>query len=260
MTEDRLDPLADAVLDAWETGAQVDYGTAQGDARARRELAMLERSAALAAAAIAASCGQREPMPPAFAARMLAIGQQIAAAQPGGATPGAPASPLVGRPIARSSPFGPLLLGLGLGLAAGLPLGKAVFCTDAPADPFAQRDQLVASAPVRKVTFQPGPAAGFGTVRGDVVWSDARQEGYLQLDGLAALPPEQQYQLWIVDVRRVGAPVDGGVFDLGNGGPQVVPIEAKLKVAEAKAFVVTVEPRGGVVVSDQKNVVAIASL
>ena len=36
MTDERLDPLADAVLDAWEAVAQVDYGTTKGDAKARR--------------------------------------------------------------------------------------------------------------------------------------------------------------------------------------------------------------------------------
>jgi hypothetical protein len=39
-----------------------------------------------------------------------------------------------------------------------------------------------------------------------------------------------------------------------------VPIHAKLPVREAKAFVVTVEKKGGVVVSEQKDVVAIAGI
>jgi hypothetical protein len=54
--------------------------------------------------------------------------------------------------------------------------------------------------------------------------------------------------------------VDGGLFDLASGNEQVVPIQAKLPVREAKAFVVTVEKKGGVVVSDRKDVVAIAGL
>lgn len=82
----------------------------------------------------------------------------------------------------------------------------------------------------------------------------------MQLDGLEPLPQEQQYQLWIVDGNRTGAPVDGGVFDLASTKHAVVPIAAKLPIGEAKAFVITVETRGGVVVSDQKDVVAIASL
>lgn len=260
MTDERIDPLADAVLDAWESGAQVDYGTAAGDPKARRELQLLERSAALAAAAMAAAEGASHPMPQAFAARMLAIGQQIAAAQPAGGPAAAPQSPLVGRPVDRARPMAPFLLGLALGLLGGLPLGAKLFCTDSNVAPAAMRQQLVASAVVHEATFGPGNTADFGTVHGDVVWSDSKQEGYLRLDGLKPLPQDQQYQLWIVDVRRVGAPVDGGVFDVGPTGEQIVPIEAKLRVAEAKAFVVTVEPRGGVVVSDQSKVVAIASL
>jgi hypothetical protein len=103
-------------------------------------------------------------------------------------------------------------------------------------------------------------------VSGDVVWSESRQEGYMELVGLPANDPGQnQYQLWIIESSRGEplkvAPVDGGVFDVptqaGPGGV-VVPIAPKLLAKGVAAFAVTLEPPGGVVVSDQTRRVVIA--
>ena len=70
-------------------------------------------------------------------------------------------------------------------------------------------------------------------------------------------PGSQQYQLWIFDGERDQAyPVDGGVFDIPAGTTEaVIPIDAKIQVHDAKAFVITMEPPGGVVVSDRSRVV-----
>jgi len=78
------------------------------------------------------------------------------------------------------------------------------------------------------------------------------------------LPPndlqQRQYQLWIVDGKRNAAhPVDGGVFDVPAGQAEVViPIGPRVLVHEAKAFVVTLEVVGGVVVSDREQIVVLA--
>ena len=75
------------------------------------------------------------------------------------------------------------------------------------------------------------------------------------IGGLAANDPtELQYQLWIFDAERDERyPVDGGVFDIApEGGTAVIPIRATLPVETAALFAVTVEPPGGVVVSDRR--------
>ena len=66
-------------------------------------------------------------------------------------------------------------------------------------------------------------------------------------------PGELQYQLWIVDGGREGAPLDGGVFDVPPGVDEHrVIIDAKLPViGQPKAFVITVERPGGEVVSER---------
>lgn len=96
---------------------------------------------------------------------------------------------------------------------------------------------------------------------GDVVWSPQEQTGYLRFTDLAANDPsEAQYQLWIFDATRDERyPVDGGVFDVPRGeGEVIVPITAKLPVEQATLFAVTLEPPGGVVVSDRERLVLLA--
>lgn len=103
-----------------------------------------------------------------------------------------------------------------------------------------------------KVAWTTPEDPDYAAVEGDVVWSDRRQQGYLRLRGLPPNDPARaQYQLWIVDPDRDAEPVDGGVFDFPTGAEEViVPIEAKLEVERPRAFAITLEQPGGVVVSD----------
>ena len=90
---------------------------------------------------------------------------------------------------------------------------------------------------------------------GYVVWSDERQRGYMTFKGIPDNNPQRhQYQLWVFDATRSDEhPVDGGVFDARRNadGEVVIPIRTKLPVRQAKLFAVTLEPPGGVVVSDR---------
>ena len=95
----------------------------------------------------------------------------------------------------------------------------------------------------------------------DVVWDPVTQRGYLHFVGLRQNDPaRQQYQIWIFDgARDPRYPVDGGVFNVSQDGSDVVvPIHAGLPVGLAKAFAVTIEKPGGVVVSARDHVVALA--
>ncbi|WP_165247080.1 anti-sigma factor [Paludisphaera soli] len=97
---------------------------------------------------------------------------------------------------------------------------------------------------------------------GEVVWDAARQQGYLALEGLAGVDPRQgAYQLWIFDASRDPRyPVDGGLFTLSEGQTSaVVPIRAAVPVREPTLFAVTLEPPGGVVVSDRKRIMLTAA-
>ncbi|AWM39503.1 Anti-sigma-K factor rskA [Gemmata obscuriglobus] len=110
------------------------------------------------------------------------------------------------------------------------------------------RDRLRPQAVAFAAADKPGPS-------GEVVWSAARQEGYLEVSGLPPLDPsKEQYQLWIVDAGRADKePVDGGVFDVRPDGTALVRVRAPIAVRAAAAFAVTKEVAGGVVVSRAKH-------
>jgi anti-sigma-K factor RskA len=95
-----------------------------------------------------------------------------------------------------------------------------------------------------------------------VVWSDEKQAGYMRFRGLPANDPTKQtYQLWIFDeTQDPKTPIDGGTFDVNADGEVIIPINAKLKARKPAMFAVTVEKPGGVVVSDRKNIVALAKV
>lgn len=70
-----------------------------------------------------------------------------------------------------------------------------------------------------------------------IYWNPTQEEVYLNSANLAALPQNQQYQLWaLID----GVPVDAGVFDATDGTFQIMK-----NIAKADAFAVTIEEAGG---------------
>lgn len=124
------------------------------------------------------------------------------------------------------------------------------------------RDELLANAPdAERIAWDnTDHPRGQELDGGYVVWSEQRQEGYMTFRGMPANDPsEHQYQLWVFDRgRSADYPVDGGVFNAGGGGELVIPIDNKLPIKQAKMFAVTLEPPGGVVVSDRDSVLWVA--
>jgi hypothetical protein len=125
------------------------------------------------------------------------------------------------------------------------------------------RDQLIEEAPdLVRVEWSNTEHPRAQQLRGGyVVWSDELQKGYMTFRGIPDNDPnEQQYQLWVFDAKRSEQyPVDGGVFDAPTGGEEViVPIRTKLPVQQAALFAVTLEPPGGVVVSDRDPILWVA--
>ena len=132
----------------------------------------------------------------------------------------------------------------------------------APPTPAEERAALLAKADSLKVTFGATKDPAAHGVSGDVVWDPATQRGFMRLVGLAPNDPSMhQYQLWIFDGGRDKRyPVDGGVFDVpANATEVVLPIRAALPVLSPKAFAVTIEKPGGVVVSGREHVVALGA-
>ncbi len=96
-------------------------------------------------------------------------------------------------------------------------------------------------------------------VKGEVVWNESEQRGYMTFTGLpAADPAKQVYQLWIIDERGMEQRISGAIFDARGSGEVVVPISPRIKTRNAAAFAVTIEAPGGTWVSDMKRRVVIA--
>jgi len=127
--------------------------------------------------------------------------------------------------------------------------------------PARERERLLASAPDRTIAeWTKGNVKGLENVAGDVVWSDSLQRGYMRFRGLPKNDPSREsYQLWIFDeTQSEKTPIDGGVFDVSEDGEVIIPINAKLKARNPKAFAVTIEKAGGVVVSSREKIAALA--
>ncbi len=136
-------------------------------------------------------------------------------------------------------------------LAISVTAWLAMSVNQTPSGFASQRQQLLTQADdlIRSVWVESDDPV-YGQVKGDVVWSDNKQQGYMRLVGMPVNDPDvQQYQLWIVDPDVDSHPVDGGVFDVNEDGEVIVPIDAKLHVNKPTVFAITVEKPGGVVVS-----------
>jgi hypothetical protein len=102
-------------------------------------------------------------------------------------------------------------------------------------------------------------------VAGEIVWNTRLQTGFVRLASFPENDPaKNQYQLWIFDKSRDEKyPVDGGVFNIAKGPASsaeiIIPIDAKLQVRDPALFAITTEQPGGVVVTDRKGILGVAS-
>ncbi len=124
-----------------------------------------------------------------------------------------------------------------------------------------KREQLLASAS-DVVQISLANPKNEKEILGDMVWSNSLQRGFARFRGLPVNDTATEtYQLWIIDeTQNEKTPISGGVFDVGGTGEITVPINAQLIVKKPKAVAVTREKPGGVVVSKQDKIVAIAKI
>lgn len=253
----------------------------------------LDRAAAALDAGLAGRLG-REAMPADVRARLLAMGEQWAKQVRAGAGTGMDrrvgtgglrlAAPADGEAARVSGGVKPgtlrfrdrlIMAGSGWGgwFAAAACLGVAALV--ATRNP---RERVIEVPIVREIdaAFK-APVEGFDELmeRGEqvvalasveddgteaeLVFDPAADKGYLAIAGLdASEDSDLQYQVWLFDAGRDDPhPVNGGLFDVKPvhvGAKIVVPVATRLPVRQPVAFAVTVEPRGGRVVSDGQRV------
>lgn len=137
---------------------------------------------------------------------------------------------------------------------------------EAPVDPatlVASRTKLLEVPGTIRIDWQPFDLAGAPAeqrdVRGDVVWNDELEQGYLRFVGLDPNDPNiEQYQVWVIDDRGMEQKVSGGVFNASADGEIVVPIRPGIEVGRVALFAVTVEDPGGTWVPDLRRRVVVA--
>ncbi|HTK37966.1 MAG TPA: anti-sigma factor [Pyrinomonadaceae bacterium] len=239
-----------------------------------------ETFAQTAAAISLVAVDRKDEMPQALRSKILADAYELfdAKAQPEtAATVGEPESVVYTLPAARR-PFWDWLgwavaaaacvaLAINIWVTSFRPAPQVGYVTPTPTPeqrPGTEqmREQLIASAPdMMRVTLGAGNMKNMQP-SGDIVWSNAKQQGYLRLTGLPKNDPgKQTYQVWIVaDNQDPKTPVDGGVFDVNSDGEMVIPINPKVKALNPKAFAITIEKPGGVVVSTQEKVAALGKV
>jgi len=260
--------LADEASAALDTGDDTELTrlVRQNPGVARDEI--LQAAALTQIAFLRRTGGQR--MPAGLRERLVSQGEALVLRQRGplpGQVPGHVPGHLPGPrlvttsspPTTAKAPPAPrrsAVSGIGWALAAMLAVAFVVVRNEPAAlspgpDVTATRASLVSEAPdVLTLPWAPPTAAGYEGVTGDVVWSQSRQQGYLRLANMPVNDPaRRQYQLWIVDPDRDKNPVDGGVFNVSATGEVIIPIQAKLQIRSPKAFAITAEQPGGVVVS-----------
>jgi len=236
------------------------------------------RSLEIAAAAISMASLEVEPMPEHLAASIL---ENAPSAGQSAVEPTAPV--FTAADVFNKRPRTSMLGWLGWGVAAVLlvVLGLDVYhdrieprmeqakTVEQPPQqqprvltPAEQREQLMRSAPdMVSAPWGPGNMKDM-QVSGDIVWSDAKQAGYMRFHGLPANDPSKAtYQLWIFDQTQDKAtPIDGGTFDVDANGDVVVPINPRLHAAKPEMFAVTMEKPGGVVVSKREKIAVLAKV
>ena len=83
-----------------------------------------------------------------------------------------------------------------------------------------------------------GKTSDFESIKGDIIWSNQKQKGFIKITGMPMNDPSQnQYQIWIVDPIKYQNPVDGGVFDITKSDRElIIPINPKLPIPMQEAL------------------------
>lgn len=200
----------------------------------------------LAAAAVhLALAGPSEPLPAALAEKLYTASVAVAPA----ARPPAPAKPRDEKPRGMSwvGWAGWAVAASLAGLLAYTNWNPPTSVQPPPIEPPSlakRRDDLKGDAPSKPATF----TAAKGNLSASVVWSDVKQEGYLEVRGLPPNDPQKErYQLWVVDAKRPKdfPPISAGLFD-AKPGVNTVAVNVSIPVGDAAMFVISKEGPSGV--------------
>jgi anti-sigma-K factor RskA len=139
-------------------------------------------------------------------------------------------------------------------IAAGLAITSAALWTElraskaealflrTEASDLRQRDTF-SQMKIAMLTSQNEAYAKAGAV---VVWDGAKQRGVVKLSNFPPVASGKDYQLWLIDSKKGGPPVSGGVVPVSADGVARVSFEPGHPVGKADKFAISVEKEGGV--------------
>jgi anti-sigma-K factor RskA len=87
------------------------------------------------------------------------------------------------------------------------------------------------------------------------LWDETKQQGVFLVQNLKPLPPDKDYQLWVLDNGTT--PVDAGIFRVDDAGNVRLEFTTKSPIKVAGKFAVTTEARGGAASPTLKNMVLV---
>ena len=87
------------------------------------------------------------------------------------------------------------------------------------------------------------------------LWDESKQDGVFVAQNLKTLPPDRDYQLWVLDNGT--KPVSAGIFHVNADGTARANFKTVQPVQVAGKFAVTEEPKGGLPAPTLKNLVLI---
>jgi anti-sigma-K factor RskA len=96
-----------------------------------------------------------------------------------------------------------------------------------------------------KVTALVSLAGNTAEAKVIAVWDPEQQSGLLTMEKLPAITDTQDYQIWVVDPAYPN-PVNGGVFHVSADGKVALAFKPDHPVAQAAAFAISLEKKGGV--------------
>ena len=245
--------LADLALQGLSEAERAELESLIGDASLHPDARALEQAVAQVNLALSAASLDEPPLPDHLRARLEQSADAFFSDQP------SPVIPFRLR-LSRVGPWLGWLTAAAALIFALLPPGDRAKVPRVPG-PTPSVETRLASTPAQRFQATTHPLATGGS--GSIAWNGDLQEGLMTIQGLAATEPASGiYQLWIFDeTRDERFPVDGGTFRIDDAARATqIRVKPSLQVRKPTLFAITLEPPGGVVVSDRKRIMMTASL
>jgi anti-sigma-K factor RskA len=243
--EEKQDRAVEYALGLLDSAAERAF---EAELKADEELRVFAMELRESAAALAHDAPEHLP-PPELRERILQPIRGELAVAAAAAKAASPVQPQAPKETSSSS-----ISFLPWAIAAGLAITSAALWTElrasraealflrTEASDLRKRDEF-SQMKIAMLTAQNEAYAKAGAV---VVWDGAKQRGIVKLSNFPPAASGKDYQLWLIDSKKGGPPVSGGVVQVSADGDARVSFEPGHPVGKPDKFAISVEKEGGV--------------